>query len=203
MFSPSLEQLHTVTQPVHLRLFKKIPIEYPNSVACSRFAPIGTGRPHSYLLLAESDKHCKSAAAARCSLACALLSDKRMLGATIDKYYILATLHHLCTSTLLSIHRGLLFMSSISDIEWIERLYQLRGVVNGCNAVEGVNRSCDVELRLETYMLGIGRAETDGWIQNVSVASSLDEEDRRGSAEVYTDAAAFLGKALREMYPPR
>lgn len=200
ILSPPLDELDAATHAVPLQLFKKMAIVCPPPAAYSRYAPIGTGRPRSHLLLAESDKKPKSAADARRSLAYALLSNRRMVRDTIDTYNVLAALYRAPTPMLHGFYRSLLLMSSISNVEWIQRLSQLRGIVHGHYAVKGVTVSCDVEPRLEIYLLQVGRGAIEGWIRDVVVASELGEKDRSIWAEVYADAARFLVRAVGEMF---
>lgn len=91
-------------------------------------------------------------------------------------------------------------MTIISDCEWVERLAQLRGVVNGRYIIHGVNATCPVEARVEFYLLEMGRVMLEGWIRTVRVCLDLSEDnDRAACAVVYNDAAEFLGKAFDEV----
>lgn len=122
------------------------------------------------------------------------------MGDVLDKYNVRFTLHdNLPTSTLGSIYRGLVLMSTISDTEWVGRLDQLRGMVKGRYVVPGVDSSCGVEARLEIYFLKMGVQELEGWSRTVGVALALGGRERRAWAEVYWDAGEFLRQAVREM----
>ncbi|KAF1844698.1 uncharacterized protein K460DRAFT_96833 [Cucurbitaria berberidis CBS 394.84] len=199
IFSPPLEDLRTITCLIHLQLFRRTPTTPPPPEAFSKHAPIGTGRPCSSVLVAESDKKCGSTTEARRSLAKKLLSSMRVVGGAVDMYNVLVTLHRLSTPTLYSIYRSLILMTAVSDREWSERLQQLRGLVDGCDAVESVDFTCTVEARLEVFFLEVGVGQLERWIRSVGVALALGRRGRKVWADVYGDAAAFLGRAMWEL----
>jgi hypothetical protein len=190
-FSPPLEDLHAHSSPVHLRLFKKTPVAVPPHEAFSKYAPIGTGRPCSSVLLAESDKRCKTADAARTSLAFNILQNNAFAAYILDRYNVLTTLYTSSSLTLLSLHRGIIEMLGVSESEWLERLEQMLGQVDG---------SCVLDARMEVFLLGMGRVETEEWVGIVEVILGMGEEDKRVWAEVYGDAAAFLDRVIWDMY---
>lgn len=123
-----------------------------------------------------------------------------MLSEAVDRYKVLTTLHHLPTSTLHSVYRSLRLMASISDREWIERMRQLCGFVDGYYAGPGVDFTHPVEARLEIFFLEVGRGEVGGWVKHVNVALGLGERDRRVWGRVYAGAAVFLGRAIGEVF---
>ncbi|KAF2033450.1 hypothetical protein EK21DRAFT_98172 [Setomelanomma holmii] len=170
-FHPPLDTLSSTPSPIHLRLYKTM-LTPPSAYA--PHLPIGTGRPHNKVLIAQSSKTCPSASHARRSLASHLLSDQSH-----------HTLHASSTTTLYSLQRGMIEMLGVSDAEWCGRWAQLGGRVDGADTLEA---------RVEVYLLGSGREGTGGWVQVVEGARGVDEECRREWAGVYGDAAGFLGR---------
>jgi hypothetical protein len=191
VFTPLLDHLHIHPCPIHLQLFKKLPVVPPPLEAYSKHAPIGTGRPRSKLLVVESDKNCTSAEHARASLAKNLFSYHAFISYILDKYNVLTTLYTCSNSTLLSLQRGMIEMLGVPELEWSQRLEQLDGQVDG---------ACVLEARLEVFLLGVGRDETEEWVRTVMLAMEMEEKDRRIWAEVYGDAAEFLWRAVGGMY---
>ncbi|KAF1938188.1 hypothetical protein EJ02DRAFT_355102, partial [Clathrospora elynae] len=199
IFTPPLEDLSSANHPIHLLLHKKMPVVPPPPEAFSKYAPIGTGRPKSRLLLAESSAECGNAAEARRSLAQVMLSNTRTVNDAVDRYNVLYTLHSIPTETLESVQRAMACMAHVTEYEWFDRLYQLRGIVAEDHAVDGVDASCEVEARLEIYLLDGGRAELEGWVRSVDGALEMGEGDRRVYAGVYGEAATFLWRAAEEL----
>jgi hypothetical protein len=189
-FSPPLEDLHAHSSPIHLRLSKKIPLVGPPPEAFSKHAPIGTGRPRSSILLAESDARCKTAEAARASLAYNILKNNAFAAYMLDRCSVLATLYTCSNDTLLSLYRGMVEMMGVSELEWFGRQEQLHGQVDG---------ACTFEARIEVFLLGVGRLETEEWVGIVEFCMDMGERDRGVWAEVYGDAAAFLGQVVWEI----
>jgi hypothetical protein len=189
-FSPPLENLHLYSGPIHLRLSEKIPVVAPPLEAFSKHAPIGTGRPCSSILLAESDRRCKTAEAARASLAYNILKNNVFVVDMLDRYNVLTTLYTSSTDTLLSLYRGMVEMLGVSELEWLGRQEQLHGQVDG---------ACILEARMEVFLLGVGRLETEEWVGIVEFVMDMEEKDRSVWAEVYGDAAAFLRQVVWEM----
>lgn len=198
-FSPPLEDLHTHTSPFHFQLFVTVPTTTPPE-AYSKHAPIGTGRPRSRILLAQSHKNLSSAALARKSLVHNLLSNPRVNADVIDKYNVLSTLHSMAPATLQSVHRGMQLMIRVSDKEWHGRFNQLRGLSKDGSIGVGVDACCAVEVRLEIFLLAVGRAQMEVWLRNVGVAVAVEQRDRKAWAGVYADAAAFLRTAVGELW---
>lgn len=104
-----------------------------------------------------------------------------------NKYNVLASLYSSSTSTLLSLQRGMIEMLGVENKDWVGRAEQLCGVVDG---------SCDLELRLEVYLLRVGRQETEALLTIVDVVRDMGERDKWLWAQVYGDAASFLEKCL-------
>jgi hypothetical protein len=188
-FSPPLENLHLYSSPIHLRLSEKTPVVAPPLEAFSKHAPIGTG-PCSSILLAESDKRCKTAEAARASLAYNILKNNAFATNMLDRYNVLTTLYTSSMGTLLSLYRGMIEMMGVSELEWLGRQAQLQGQVDG---------ACTLEARMEVFLLGAGRLETGEWVGIVEFVMDMEERDRSVWAEVYRDAAAFLGQVVWEI----
>ncbi|RMZ67099.1 hypothetical protein GMOD_00000977 [Pyrenophora seminiperda CCB06] len=204
VFIPSLEELDTVTYPIHLMLHKKctsIPpgFEKRTSVPPGLEGSIVTGRSASYILIGESAINCRSAAMARRSLARSLLSNPIAVAEVIDRYNVLHTLYTTTLPQLESTFRAMYIMTCISDVEWLERLAQLRGVVNGEYLSESVDETCSNGARLEIYLLEMGRVMLEDWVRTVRACLELLEGERAAYAEVYRHAADFLEKAFDEL----
>jgi hypothetical protein len=192
VFAPPLEDLHARPGPYHIRLYPKLAGPAPTTESFSKYAPIGTGRPHSQILLAESGKKCNSPQQARLSLALnLLLEEEAFVTCMLDKYNVLAALYNSSTSTLISLQRGMIEMLGVSDREWHGRYEQLSGHVDG---------SCGLEARMEVFLLGVGRMGTEEWMNTVELAAETQDKDRKGWAQGYGDAATFLDRVIGEMY---
>lgn len=183
VFSPPLEALQHMQGPTHLQLFVHIPDQPIPAAAFSRHAPIGTGRPISKTLLAESDLKCEPPASARESLAKSLLSDRATVNSICAKYTVMGALYAYPQVQLESVGRGIRAMAAASDGERRDRLWQLQGVVD---------EMWDFEPRLETYLLEVGGGELDAWVRCVEVGLGLGKEDREMWADVYREAGRFL-----------
>jgi hypothetical protein len=109
----------------------------------------------------------------------------------LDRYNVLATLYACSEATLRSLFCGMIEMLGVSEKEWAGRWAQLSGQVDG---------ACVLEARLEVFLLGVGRKETEGWVGTVELAMEMGEQERGVCADVYGDAAAFLGRALGGIY---
>jgi hypothetical protein len=190
-FSPPLEDIHAHASPIHLRLFKKVPLILPPREVFSKHSPIGTGRPRSSLLLAESDPQCPTPEIARASLAFNILRNNPFPAYMLDRYNVLATLYTSSTDTLRSLYRGMIEMLGVPDAEWCERLQQMAGVVDG---------ACVLEARMEVFLLGMGRCETEDWVGILEFVMEMEERDRGVCGEVYRDAAGFLGRAVWDVW---
>lgn len=191
IFSPPLDDLPTTPSPIHLRLYKTLPIVAAPPSAYSKHAPIGTGRPRSKLLIAESAKRCRTADDARRSLAESLLANQQHAAYMLDKYNVLAALYTSSTPTLRSLQRGMVEMLGVAEEEWCERLEQLGGRVDG---------ACSLEARMEVFLLGVGMAETEEWVRSMDMVVGMEEGERSAWAEVYEDAAEFLWRVCGEVY---
>ncbi|KAF1833134.1 hypothetical protein BDW02DRAFT_570322, partial [Decorospora gaudefroyi] len=200
VFSPALEELSNKTYPIHLQLYKKTALVPPGFESYAKDLPIGTGRPQqSRTLIAESAATCADATEARRSLAQSLLSDRRTVSDTLDRFNVLASLHRTPTAALQSFQRAMAHMTCVDDVEWEERSMQLRGYLDYGSRGEGVDETCTLEARLEAYLLEVGRRPLKGWETTVSLVLAMKEVDRRGDAEVYADAVSFLGRAYVEL----
>lgn len=153
--------------------------------AFSRHAPIGTGRPVTCVLLAESDKECGSSEA-RKSLARSVLERRAEVHAICAKYTVLSHLYLLPLVQLQSIHRGMKAMAQAGETERWVRLWQLQCVVD---------ELCEFDLRLETFLLEAGREELETWIECTEVGLELGKGEREGWAGIYDEAGAFLREA--------
>ncbi|EFQ85517.1 hypothetical protein CFE70_007780 [Pyrenophora teres f. teres 0-1] len=200
VFTPSLNELEHATYPIHLQLHEKTtptPLGFEIS-AHSLDTPIRTDRPPT--LIAESRTHCSTAAIARRSLAQSLLSNPASVSNAIDRYNVLYTLYTTPLARLEAMYRAMCTMAIIPDCEWLERLAQLRGIVNGQYLVgAGVDENCSVEARVEYYLLEIGRGLLESWIRMVRVCLDKEEDQRAACVEVYRDAAEFLARASDEV----
>ncbi|KAH7089880.1 hypothetical protein FB567DRAFT_627156 [Paraphoma chrysanthemicola] len=165
IFTPPLASLHDTPTPIHLRLYKTLPHTPIPRAAYSKHLPIGTGRPITKLLIAESSPACTSARDARTSLATNLLANQNHAAYMLDKYNVLNALHASTTTTLRALQRGMIEMLGVSAAEWVERLDQLGGWVDG---------ECGLEARMEVFLLGVGRAETEEWVGVVEGAMGMD-----------------------------
>lgn len=188
--SPPLEDLEAISGPIHLQLYQRIQVAPAPAEAYSKDAPIGTGRPSSKLLLAESARGCKDAHAARKSLAQNMLGNGGTVWSMIHQYKILAEIYGTSKCTRESLLRGMLAMRRTSEYECVERYHQL------CAGVDG---TCDLEPKLEVFLLHAGRDELDVWIKHLTEALKRGEQELGGYGKEYTDAAAFLTKAYREV----
>ncbi|KAF2826399.1 hypothetical protein CC86DRAFT_394399 [Ophiobolus disseminans] len=185
IFSPPLADLRNTPSPIHLRLFERTPTSPPPPKAFSKHAPIGTGRPTSRILLAESDK-CSSAHAARASLAKSLLKDIYNMSAIHNKYEVLSTLYSSPPATLLSLQRGMIEMLGVDDDELDARFECLNG---------HVDQECPLEARMEVYLLGVGREEIESWVTTVALTRSMGGKERGDRSRVFGEAEAFLWRA--------
>ncbi|KAH7073554.1 hypothetical protein BKA63DRAFT_603917 [Paraphoma chrysanthemicola] len=190
-FSPPLESLPHTPSPIHLRLYKTLPHATIPRAAYSKHLPIGTGRPVTKLLVAESSPSCTSATEARASFAKNLLAKQDHAAYMLDKYNVLSAVYASSTTTLHSLQRGMIEMLGVSAPEWVERLEQLRGWVDG---------ECGLEAKMEVFLLGVGRGETEEWVGVVEGAVGLDGVERERWADVYGDAAGWLGRVCGEVY---
>jgi hypothetical protein len=194
IFSPRLPDLPTTSSTIHLRLFKKVPAAGIPPEAFSEYAPIGTGRPQTRLLIAESHSKCKTPEAARLSLATNILANTGFVTYMLDKYNVLTTLYASSTATLLSLQRGMIEMLGVEETEWVQRFEQLEGKVD-----EG----CTLEARLEVFWLGVGMMEMEDWVGVLDTAVGMSEGEKRVWGGVYGDAARFLGRCMVDKWQER
>lgn len=108
----------------------------------------------------------------------------------IHQYKILAEIYGSSKSTRESLLRGMLAMRSTSEYECIQRYRQL------CAGVDG---NCELEPKLEVFLLHAGRDELDVWIKNLTEALKRGEQELGRYGREYTNAAAFLTKVIREV----
>jgi hypothetical protein len=191
VFSPPLNNLPDTPSPIHLQLFRTIPVIAATPEAYSKHAPIGTGRPKSRILLAESHSKCYDAPAARRGLVKNLLGGSDFVAYMFDKYNVLATLYSSETDTLLSLKRGMIEMLGTGENEWYERVQQLWGEVD---------ESCTLDAQMEIFLLGVGRDEVEEWVRTVEGTMNMERGERESWARAYADAAAFLGRASSEAF---
>ncbi|KAF2463636.1 uncharacterized protein BDR25DRAFT_245180, partial [Lindgomyces ingoldianus] len=187
-FVPLLSDLANTPEPIHLQLFAKTPISTTPATAFSANAPIGTGRAISQTLLAESGTTCVSAASARQSLAANLLSDFDTVNSICAKYNMMAALYSLPDNRLESIECGMRGMTNVTESERWSRKWHLRDV----------DGDCELEARIEAYLLETGFEELREWIGCVEVGLGLGFDDRRCWADVYAAAGEFLKMAYEE-----
>ncbi|KNG48738.1 hypothetical protein TW65_04480 [Stemphylium lycopersici] len=203
IFTPSLEDLDHATLPIHLQLHKRTSVSIPpgfEAYVYSKHAPIGTGRPTSRILIAESSHPCRNPFEARRSLAGALLSNSYAVNAEMNKCNVIYSLHCTTVPALESMLRAMYLMMTIPDAEWLSRLAQLRGMVDGKFVVPGVGDACTLQAQIEYYLLDAGRGGLDGWIKCLGMCLNLGDEGRRAWAQVYGDAARFLARARDEFW---
>jgi hypothetical protein len=166
IFSPPLVDLLTTPSPLHLHLYKKIAVAKIPLEAFSKYAPIGTGRPQSRMLIAESQPKCKSPEAARTSLARNMLANAGFVTYMLDKYNVLTTLYASSTATLVSLQRGIIEMLGVEETEWVQRFEQLK---------RKVDEGCTLEARLEVFWLGLGIEELEEWVGVLETAVGMSE----------------------------
>ncbi|KAF2734028.1 hypothetical protein EJ04DRAFT_409145, partial [Polyplosphaeria fusca] len=181
-FAPSLEQISNIRGNVHLSLYARTNQVVPATAYC-RNLPIGTGRYASYDLLAISGS-CTSGPKARQALAKALLGDVASIHALCAKYQVMSMLYLQPDKQLKSLLRGMQLMANIRDSEHFGRIWQLRDV----------DHECEMEARLEAYLLGPGHEELGSWIACAECGVNLDASVRRAWELVYGNAAAFLAR---------
>ncbi|KAF2878302.1 hypothetical protein BDV95DRAFT_600967 [Massariosphaeria phaeospora] len=198
VFTPPLETLHTQPCPIHLQLHVRVPIQPVPAAAFGAHLPIGTGRPISRHLVAESAQNCTSAPRARKSLAASLLSSPCSIAVIITRYKLLAALYSIPDYALLSIKRGMRAMmgvselesESVSESERSARLRQMKGVVDD---------SWDFEPRMEKYLLEAGMDEVKEWIAWTETGAWLQAHVRAQWAVTYRECGEFLESAAWKM----
>ncbi|KAJ4289760.1 hypothetical protein N0V90_011090 [Kalmusia sp. IMI 367209] len=146
-----------------LELYLRIPQRPVSGASYDAKMPIGTGRPVSKVLVAYSDG--ATPAAARRALAREILSDTFAFAYITAYYNLLAELYFRPLSALLSVKRGILGMSAISEAEWLSRSNQVRQA--------GVNEEWDFEVRLEAFLLAGGASDLKRWFGGVEIALGL------------------------------
>ncbi|KAF1918182.1 hypothetical protein BDU57DRAFT_446642 [Ampelomyces quisqualis] len=191
-FSPPLESLDSHSSPIHLGLYHKVPPTPPTPASFSKHAPIGTGRPTTRsVCIAQSAKSCSTAHLARKTLARNLLESAAAHVLRMrQRYNVLATLYAQSTATLLALQRGMVEMLGVEDGEWEHRYGQLVG---------RVDEACVLGARIEVFLLGVGRRETEEWVGVVAGAGGMEGVERGEWARVWGEVGVFLGQCLGEM----
>jgi len=176
-FSPPLSVLEDFRTPFHLQLYNK-----------------------EHILVAKSDPICLGPKQALRSIAHDLMSDHKLIDATIGKLNALWAIHSSSGPTLASMLRGMEEMMTVADDEWQQRIYQLSGAVDGDYVGECVDGECSIETRLEYYLLLKGRDALEDSMRCVRHVMDLDsDEERTKRAEIFGEAGSFLGKAFEQM----
>ncbi|KAF2180171.1 hypothetical protein K469DRAFT_796285, partial [Zopfia rhizophila CBS 207.26] len=185
-FSPPLEAIAALSGPINFKLYVSNPVSPTPSGAFSRTSPIGTGRPIRQTLLAESAPGCKDWASARKTLAECLLEDLHGVDRLCARYGVFSSLLCCPDWRLKSLLRGMQAMGRVDEPERWNRAYQLREVDEGC----------DLEARVEAYLLCAGLEEVGSCVGVVETVLGLGWEDRERMVVMYGEAGWFLRMAV-------
>ncbi|KAK3216696.1 hypothetical protein GRF29_1g636988 [Pseudopithomyces chartarum] len=175
------ETPNSPSSPVRLGLYLRIPPQQ-RPVSAPAAAPNDTGRLVSKALITEATGATEQAA--RKALVQAILAMGVSLRHVTTQHLVLSHLYRQPDFALQSIKRGIQGMAAVSEVEWVERMVQLRPVKK-----DGMPW---FEARLEMLLLEGGFSGLPKWASIVDVALGLREEQRVEWAKTYGEVVRFL-----------